>query len=508
MKKVLLIVSALVLYAFSMQAQVYTDIKFTSKKGFSSVKKDVEFVIDSVTYNPFYTKFVTGPSQYDPTYVVNVTQSGKSSSFVAGSLPKELDFIAAEDNLDNYWFVRNLESLRTISEIKDLYKTRAELEKDSNEYLKVLSKYNLLFDDPYLESYLYSVVSKILPYKRADGFPYDLKIKIVKDPSANAAAYPNGILLVNTGLLALVHSEDELAAILAHEVAHFVANHSLVNLRKMEKAQDRAAALSLLTIGLAGIASAATIPYGYYDSSGSLLKSTALLSYVAASQYLEKMGMEYTKEQEKDADLMAVAALNYLGYDKNALATVFQRMADNFVEEGNWAAYYISGNHPSLQNRIEYSGIPRMKADSKFEKIVSFAITQTGMSKYNDGRFKQALKLANQNINNSVGTDDDYLIKALCLLNLYSDDAHNREALDMVQKAKAIYAGNANILRTEIIAFLRLNETNKAKALLETYSNQIINSMDKEPNKDGPYYSFLIEEMEWVRNMTVKVRGM
>ena len=507
MKKAIALGYLFVFVSFVLNAQTSVNIKYTSSKSIGSIKKDVAFVIDSVSYDPNFKSFSTGNST-QPTYLISITQDGKSSSIPAFSFPKSLDLKSSEDNLDNYWFAKNLESLRVVSEIKELYKTRSELEKDANDYLRTLSKYNLIFDDPFLESYLYTVVSKILPYKRADGFPYDLKIKIVKDPSMNASVFPNGVMLVNTGILALVHSEDELIAILAHEVAHFVANHTLVNLRKMAKAQNRAEALTALAVGLAGVASAAMIPYGYYDASGSLLKSTALLSYVAASQYLEKMGMEYSKEQEEEADQMALEVLKYLGCDKNALATVFKRMADTYTEEGNWAAYYVAGDHPSLKNRIEYCGKPNSIVNSQFEKVVSFAVTQAALSKYSDGRFRQALKLANQNIENGVGTDDDFLIKARCLLNLFSDNTHNKEALENVKKAKTINSSNANILRTEIIAHLRLNDLSEARTLLDSYTQQLSETMSNEANKDGYYYSFLTEEFNWARNMTVKVQGM
>lgn len=509
MKKVILSISLLVLAHLQLLSQVPANIKYTSSKGFSSIKKDVEFVIDSVAYDPFYQRAASNLQEYNASYIITVTQSGKTSRISVGSLPKELELKASDDNLNNYWFAKNLESLRTLNEIKDLYATRSKIETEANRYMQLLQEYNLFFDDPYLESYLYSVVSKILPEKRADGFPYDLKIKIVKDPSLNAAAYPNGILIVHTGLLAHVHTEDELAAILTHEIAHFVANHTLVNIRQMQKAQQKAEALAALTAVAGAVVAGTAAAGGNYYSNASIMKSTAVLAYAAANSYLEKIGMQYNREQEEEADKMALDALKYLGYDRYALASVFQRMADIYTDEGNWAAYYLAGDHPSLHDRIMYcGGRPSKAVDNEFEKMVSFAVTSTAISKYNDGRFKQALALVNQNIDNKVGTDDDYLIKARCLLNLYSDDEHNKEALAMVQKAKSLYSGNVNILRTEIIACLRNNDLNKASTLLDEYIKQLNESLDKVTEQGNNYHVFLTEEMEWARNMSIKVRGL
>ena len=153
MKKAIALGYLFVFVSFVLNAQTSVNIKYTSSKSIGSIKKDVAFVIDSVSYDPNFKSFSTGNSPL-PTYLISITQDGKSSSIPALSFPKSLDLKSSEDNLDNYWFAKNLESLRVVSEIKELYKTRSELGKDANDYLRTLSKYNLIFDDPFLESYL------------------------------------------------------------------------------------------------------------------------------------------------------------------------------------------------------------------------------------------------------------------------------------------------------------------------------------------------------------------
>ena len=508
MRTRLLFIPLLIFLSGSLFAQTSINLKLKSTRGFSSIKKDREFVVDSVSFNPVYTPRMTvGTGKSFGTYIVSISQEGKSSQIVAVDMPKNVEFRPVEDNLTNYWFAKNLASLRTISEIEDLYATRAEMEDDAQRYLNTLSKYGLIYDDPYLESYLYSLVSKILPTHRADGFPYDLKVSIVHDESMNACVFPNGVMLVNTGLLAEMHTEDELVAALAHEIGHFVGNHALVNVRKMEKEAAKAEFWATFATGVAAVAEGVASAYsGYYD--GSLTYSTAVLSSAAAANALKRIGLEFSYEQEKEADGMALAALEYLGYDKNGVATLFQRMTDAYNAEGNWAAYYLSGDHPSLEKRIEYSGTPYKRTDPDFEKKVSFAVTEAAIAKYTNGRFTQALKHVTQNINNNVATDDDYLIKALCTLNLYSNAKHNQEALALVQKAKAINPNNVNILRTEIIASLRCDEKGRAATLLDTYMKDLNESMREIANKDSKSYSFLKDEYDWARKMAIKVKGL
>lgn len=506
MKRFVLFLVALFGSMLMVYAQVPAGIKYTSASGISSLKKNAEFEIVSVSYDLQYKPM--GSRDPAPTYIITAKQSGKEYTIYAKDLPKDLQLKATEDNIHNYWFAKNLGSLRTISELSNLYELRSDIEADANEYISRLSRYNLIFEDPYLESYLYSVVSKILPNKRADGFPYDINIVIVRDPSINAAVFPNGTMIVNTGLLAATHTEDELVAVLAHEIAHFVANHTLVNIRKMEKAQARAEFWAAMGTVLTAAAEAAAGSTGYYYSNGSVTANSAILSYSIAASILKRIGMDYSKEQEEEADKMALDVLKYLGYDQNAAASIFQRMADIYTEEGNWAAYYLAGDHPSLEERIKYCGKPNLKVDSDFEKMVSFAVTSAAITKFNQGRFTQAQKLVDQNIKNNVGTDDDYLIKALCLLNLYSDNAHNKEASSMILKAKAINSGNTNILRTEIIACLRNNDLNGASTAIEKYIARINDSLEKATDNSSSHYRFLLEELDWARKMSVKVRGL
>ena len=511
MKKIVLALLLLTLVIISINAQVRTQISFTSNVNFSTedrmtMNHKEEFRVDSVIYDPKYKADRAAFTK--PTYLIGLThvKSGKTIRVNARSLPKNFKLKPVDDNLQNYWFARNLESLRFISEIHKLYEIRSEIEADANKYIDLLYENNLVFEDPFLETYLYSVVSKFAPDKRADGFPYDIRVIIVKDPSINAYIYPNGTMVVNTGLLATVHTEDELVAVLSHEVAHFVANHTLVNIQKIEKAKARAEFWAGFATLLAAGAEVAAASNGYYTYGG-ITAGTAILSYSIASQVIERLGMEYTKEQEKEADLMALEVLKYLGYDVNAAATLFNRMTETYNKEGNWAAYYLSGDHPSLKERIEYSGKPYSRIDPEFEKKISFAVTDAAITKYRHGRFTQAMELVDQNINNRVGTDDDYLIKALCLLYLFNDDAHNKEAIAMIQQAKAINAGNANIFRTEIIASLRINDLSTASKLLESYKEKITGELN-DALKDTPNYRFLSGELDWIRKMAVKVKGL
>ena len=75
---------------------------------------------------------------------------------------------------------------------------------------------------PELDAYTRGVVERLI------GRPApDLRIYVMRDASLNAAMLPSGMMIVNTGLLARVRNEAQLAAVLGHEAGHYFRKHSL-----------------------------------------------------------------------------------------------------------------------------------------------------------------------------------------------------------------------------------------------------------------------------------------
>jgi len=75
---------------------------------------------------------------------------------------------------------------------------------------------------PELEAYMRGVFERLI------GRPSpDLRIYLMHDSSLNAVVLPSGMMIVNTGLLARVRNEAQLAAVLGHEAGHYFRKHSL-----------------------------------------------------------------------------------------------------------------------------------------------------------------------------------------------------------------------------------------------------------------------------------------
>ncbi len=81
-----------------------------------------------------------------------------------------------------------------------------------------------LVEDPELNAYVEAIGRRLAGH--APGYGFDYRFAIVDDTSPNAFALPGGYIFVSRGLLALTNSEDELAGVLGHEIAHVAMRHS------------------------------------------------------------------------------------------------------------------------------------------------------------------------------------------------------------------------------------------------------------------------------------------
>lgn len=118
--------------------------------------------------------------------------------------PKRIDRITFKPNsIKEFWQVKALENEVYSNIYKNgfQYDLRKEIEEEAIDYLNYLSQNNLIFKDSYLESYLYQLVYRIYPIRINDGRPGIINVNILKDLDPNAFIFPNGTLIITTGLL-------------------------------------------------------------------------------------------------------------------------------------------------------------------------------------------------------------------------------------------------------------------------------------------------------------------
>jgi len=480
MRRICHAVVVLFLTTISMFAQTSVstdlDVVATNKVPTTSFKKGDKFSIVSVTCD------MSRQKGYD--YILDLRgekgQTVRLDLAKVPNLPVEYEC----SNKDEYWSGRCIEkSLPSLSKMTNAYSMRNKAEVTANKALASLSSSNQLLEDAYLKSYLNSLLTKINPSQRVDFFKYSFKVVVVKDDEPNAGIYPNGALVINAGMLARIHTEDELVALLCHEANHFICNHYLDNMAKVQKRE---------TAGLIGsaIAGVATGILTGSVSLGAQMGSLSLSTAGSLNALITSMGLAFNQTQEKESDQAAVDMLPILGYDRNAMATCIQAIGQYYMEEGNLAAYYHSGSHPKIEDRIAATGIPYDRRDSEFERKVGVCVSYVSQQMYEKGRYSQAMELVNQNITNGVGRGMDYYIKGECLLATYDDIEHNSEARESLLKAREFTPESLPALKALIVTNLRLGNISEARSLLKEFDQLV---------KDMP------EEQEWSQSMKLTI---
>jgi predicted Zn-dependent protease len=188
-----------------------------------------------------------------------------------------------------------------------------------------------LAGDPELRAYVARVGARLARFAPESGFAYEFKIIDLVEP--NAFALPGGFVYVSRGLLALASSEDELAAVMAHELGHAVARHSA-------QRATVAAPFAILT----GLTSAAT---GIVSEQ--LGRAVGGLGQLAGNLVLAP----YSRDQEREADRFAVDLLGRAGWDPEALPVMLATLErEGALHGGSSEGPQFLSSHPSTPERV------------------------------------------------------------------------------------------------------------------------------------------------------------
>lgn len=151
---------------------------------------------------------------------------------------------------------------------------------------------------------------------------YDYNIVVVRNESVNGFALPGGNIVILSGLIEFSENPEEVAAVLAHEMAHVEKKHVIDRLVKELGLQ---VVFSVLTGGDAVILSE--------------------ISRTLTSTY-------FNRQQEKEADDFALDLLHRCGISPRALGTMFRRMNSEY---GSHDEFELLMSHPATNSRIKAS---------------------------------------------------------------------------------------------------------------------------------------------------------
>jgi predicted Zn-dependent protease len=196
-----------------------------------------------------------------------------------------------------------------------------------------------VLDDEAAQDYVESVGLALAMTNDGVRRPFlDYRFAVLDTDEVNAFACPGGTVLVTRGLLRKATSEDEVAAILAHEIAHVTLRHGVEAIQQANLLQ----AFDYLAAG----AAQATM------SAEDLQKLTAVFDDSVKDVVETLITSGYSREAEAAADQLGRTFLAGTGYDPQALSRVLRNMADVGGDGGMFAT------HPAPADRVDSLGAP------------------------------------------------------------------------------------------------------------------------------------------------------
>ena len=188
-----------------------------------------------------------------------------------------------------------------------------------------------ILNDAEVQSYVERVGRRlsegIPPQFQHQQFRYSFKVVDARD--LNAFALPGGFTYVNRGLIEAAHNEGEMAGAMAHEISHVALRHGTAQAAKAQKFQTGAAVVGILGAILGGVGNVA-----------------GQVGQMGIGAYFLKFSREY----EKQADLLGAQIMANAGYDPHDLANMFRTLEQR---GGSGGPQWMS-DHPNPGNRYEY----------------------------------------------------------------------------------------------------------------------------------------------------------
>jgi predicted Zn-dependent protease len=207
----------------------------------------------------------------------------------------------------------------------------------ARQMLGEMRRYGLLLEDPLLVEWLQALGHRLAA--RSDRPEQPFTFFFVRSRDINAFATLGGYVGMNAGLVLTAETEDEVAAVLAHEVSHATQRHIV---RSVEAAQRDSLPILLAMVGALAAAQAS-------DSSSSGDASQAAIAGGLA--LMQQRQINYTRSNEHEADRVGIQILGRAGFDPMAMADFFGRMQRATRSQGDAAPDFLR-SHPVTSTRI------------------------------------------------------------------------------------------------------------------------------------------------------------
>ena len=335
-----------------------------------------------------------------------------------------------------------------------------------------------VLQNPWLEDQLGSVFSHILSQTQLG---QSIGLVIINDPQINAFAVPGGLFAINTGMVISARNMDEVAGVMAHEVAH-------VSQRHYSRSQEAFKGQGLLT--LAGLLVGALIAS---QADGDVGTAVMLGSQAA----LMDKQLNYSRNQEREADRIGMQYMYSAGYSPQSMADFFEVM-DRSTSKVSflpdfWLTHPLSTERMS-EARLRANQFPRVKSslhDEDFEilkwysRVISNQTTEqqlqilanrknfAGQLALSTFYLKQGdYVLAQQVLDQAKAQQRLNNLLVLIQTDIYLGQNKTDEAYKAIQSAARIMPENRALAFKLAEVYIRQKEPAQALNLVQRFSNK------------------------------------
>lgn len=210
--------------------------------------------------------------------------------------------------------------------------TLSEEQKIGHKILEEVRKRFPLVEDGEILTYIRGVANRVA--KQTGITPYQYQFFVIDQPVPNAFAVPGGYVFMFRGLIEMMDTEGELAAIFAHELSHVHARHIH---RQLENSK------------IINIASLAGMIGGIFLGGSGLGPSIAAGSMAAGAS----LSLQYSRDHEMEADQLGFRFLVAAGYDPADMVSIMHKMDQMKWTGSSRIPSYLS-THPAMGERVLY----------------------------------------------------------------------------------------------------------------------------------------------------------
>lgn len=195
-----------------------------------------------------------------------------------------------------------------------------ELEQLEKEFIQLINQSDSVERNALASQYINHLGSKLAHFGHIKS-PYFF---IVKSKEINAFAGPGGYIGINTQLILTTHNESELAAVMAHEIAHVRLHHlySMIEHQKQMRIPMLASVLASAALGV-------------------LNPTVGMGAMMASLSGFSQDNINFTRSKEKEADRIGIDMLIKAGFNPRGMAAFFKKMQEN-------SRYYYTANVPAI----------------------------------------------------------------------------------------------------------------------------------------------------------------